>query len=248
MGSVLKDLVANPMRRFIVGVARFSNLQRLKVKSRRRHKVEMLMAGQHSRSQLGQDLFALTEVGFKTNGYFVEFGATNGVDGSNSWLLEKQFAWSGVVAEPARCWHRQLQMNRSCIIETDCVWHESNSVLTFNEADLGEYSTIDTYTASDLHSQNRVDGKRYDVKTISLEDLLEKHGAPREIDYLSIDTEGSEYDILSCFNFDKYQFRVITCEHNFTPARDKIHDLLTRNGYRRKHRYGSIFDGWYVKA
>jgi FkbM family methyltransferase len=248
MGSVLKDLVANPMRRFIVGVARFSNLQRLKVKSRRRHKVEMLMAGRHSRSQLGQDLFALTEVGFKTNGYFVEFGATNGVDGSNSWLLEKQFAWSGVVAEPARCWHRQLQMNRSCIIETDCVWHESNSVLTFNEADLGEYSTIDTYTASDLHSQNRVTGKRYDVKTISLEDLLEKHGAPREIDYLSIDTEGSEYDILSCFNFDKYQFRVITCEHNFTPARDKIHDLLTRNGYRRKHRYGSIFDGWYVKA
>ena len=90
-------------------------------------------------------------------------------------------------------------MNRSCIIETDCVWHESNSVLTFNEADLGEYSTIDAYAASDLHSQNRVAGKRYDVKTISLEDLLEKHGAPREIDYLSIDTEGSEYDILKLF-------------------------------------------------
>jgi FkbM family methyltransferase len=208
----------------------------------------MLTALRHSRSQLGQDLFVLTEVGFKQNGYFVEFGATDGVDGSNSWLLEKQFAWSGVVAEPARRWHQQLKMNRDCIIETDCVWSESNSVLTFNEADLGEYSTIDSFSASDLHGRDRVAGKKYDVNTISLEGLLEKHGAPRQIDYLSIDTEGSEYAILSNFNFDKYQFRVITCEHNFTPARDKIHDLLTRNGYLRKLRFGSFFDAWYVKA
>jgi len=210
--------------------------------------VEMPMAMRHARSQLGQDLFVLTEVGFKTNGYFVEFGASNGVDGSNSWLLEKQFAWTGVVAEPARCWHPQLRMNRHCIIDTDCVWRESNSVLAFNETDFGEYSTIDSYSASDLHGQNRAAGMRYDVKTISLEDLLERHGAPLEIDYLSIDTEGSEYEILSNFNFDKYHFRVITCEHNFTSARGKIHDLLTRNGYCRKLRYASIFDGWYVRA
>jgi FkbM family methyltransferase len=248
MSTLLKDLVANPTRRFIVGLVRYSNLQRLRVKSRGRHKAEMLTAMRHSRSQLGQDLFVLTEAGFKTNGYFVEFGATNGVDGSNSWLLEKQFAWSGIVAEPARCWHGQLRMNRNCIIETDCVWRDSNSVLTFNETDSGEYSTIDSYSASDLHGQERATGKRYDVNTISLEDLLEKHGAPREIDYLSIDTEGSEYAILSDFNFDKYQFRVITCEHNFSPARDKVHDLLTRNGYFRKLRYASIFDGWYVRA
>jgi FkbM family methyltransferase len=139
-------------------------------------------------------------------------------------------------------------MNRDCIIETDCVWSESNSVLTFNETDLGEYSTIDSYSASDFHSQNRAAGKKYDVKTTSLEDMLERHGAPKEIDYLSIDTEGSEYAILSNFNFDKYQFRVITCEHNFTPARGMIHGLLTRNGYLRKFKYTSIFDGWYVRA
>jgi len=236
------------MRQRVVALVRYTNQQRLRVRNRGRHKAEMLTALRHSRSQLGQDLFVLTEVGFKQNGYFVEFGATDGVDGSNSWLLEKQFAWSGVVAEPATRWHQQLKLNRNCIVETDCVWSESNSVLTFNEADLGEYSTIDSFSASDLHGRDRVAGKKYDVNTISLEGLLEKHGAPRQIDYLSIDTEGSEYAILSNFNFDKYQFRVITCEHNFTPARDKIHDLLTRNGYLRKLRFGSFFDAWYVKA
>lgn len=55
-----------------------------------------------SRSQLRQDLFVLTELNFKQNGYFVEFGATNGVDLSNTYLLEKEFNWSGILAEPAR--------------------------------------------------------------------------------------------------------------------------------------------------
>lgn len=44
---------------------------------------------------------------------------------------------------------------------------------------------------------------------------------PKIIDYLSIDTEGSEFDILSNFNFKEFKFRIITCEHNFGPNRKK---------------------------
>ena len=78
--------------------------------------------------------------------------------------------------------------------------------------------------------------------------MLDKYNAPREIDYLSIDTEGSEFDILSHFDFNKYQFRVITCEHNFAPQREEIFSLLTRNGYLRKFENISNVDDWYVKA
>ena len=42
------------------------------------------------------------------------------------------------------------------------------------------------------------------------------------IDYLSIDTEGSEYRILKAFNFERYTFRCITVEHNQTKNRDLI--------------------------
>ena len=76
-----------------------------------------------------------------------------------------------------------------------------NKILTFNE--VGELATIDDFSNSDLHAKARVNGKKYKVKTISLEDLLDKYNAPKIIDYLSIDTEGSELDILSSFNFEK---------------------------------------------
>jgi hypothetical protein len=79
-------------------------------------------------------------------------------------------------------------------------------------------------------------------------DLLEEHGAPPEIDYLSIDTEGSEYDILESFDFQKYHVSVITCEHNYSPMRDKLYSLFQKNGYKRKYEHISQFDDWFVRA
>ena len=79
-----------------------------------------------------------------------------------------------------------------------------------------------------------------------MNDFLIKYNAPNVVDYLSIDTEGSEYAILENFNFNKYKFRVITVEHNYTKNRQKIFDLLTNNGYLRKYEELSMFDDWYV--
>ena len=62
-----------------------------------------------SKAQLRQDLFVLSELEFKKNGYFVEFGATNGFDISNSYLLETKFNWKGIVAEPAKKWRHELK-------------------------------------------------------------------------------------------------------------------------------------------
>lgn len=52
------------------------------------------------RSQLSQDLFVLSVLDFKKDGYFVEFGAYDGLSGSNSYALE-MIGWSGVLAEPS---------------------------------------------------------------------------------------------------------------------------------------------------
>jgi FkbM family methyltransferase len=208
----------------------------------------MVQLLQKSKSQLRQDLFVLLELDYKKEGYFVEFGATDGINLSNSYLLEKEFLWKGILAEPAVTWQEKLRENRpNADIEVMCVWEASNHTLLFNETNTAELSTVDVYSDRDLHSKKRKSGNRYQVQTISLNDLLEKYNAPTNIDYLSIDTEGSEFEILNALDFDKYSFRVITCEHNYSPQRERIYDLLVKNGYKRKFENLSGFDDWYTK-
>lgn len=199
-----------------------------------------------SKSQLGQDVFALSVLNFKRNGFFVEFGATNGIDYSNSLVMEKIFGWKGILSEPAKIWHRHLYLNRDSFIEKKAVWKDSISQLMFNETNSAEYSTISHFSDLDMHKHTRLGGKKYEVETISLIDLLIKFSAPSTIDYLSIDTEGSEIDILESFDFNRYTFRVITVEHNYTDSRGRIYQLLTSNGYRRVNEDISQFDDWYV--
>jgi FkbM family methyltransferase len=160
--------------------------------------------------------------------------------------MEKEFGWSGILAEPAKIWHDELRNNRKCNIESHCVWKDSKSTLTFNQVARAEFSTISSFSGLDSHKGVRKEGETYKVKTISLNDLLLKYQAPKKIDYLSIDTEGSEYEILSHFDFSQYTFEVITCEHNYTPMRDQLYSLLTKQGYIRIYEDLSLFDDWYV--
>lgn len=199
---------------------------------------------QKSKSQLRQDLFVLTVLNFKNNGYFVEFGAADGVHLSNTFLLEKKFNFTGILAEPNPSQWKNLTKRRNVIFENRCVWKKSGEKLLF--VDSGDLSTISSFSDSDKHAQARKQGKHFEVDTISLTDMLEQHGAPSSIDYLSIDTEGSEYEILNAHDFDRFKFQVITVEHNFTEQRKKIFDLLTAKGYVRKHTELSHFEDWYV--
>ena len=187
----------------------------------------------------------------KTKGFFVEFGATDGVGLSNSYMLEHNFGWTGILAEPAVIWHDKLKKNRpNSLIETSCVWKNTGSKLTFNQTNIAELSTISEYSGSDRHEHEREGGEKYEVDTITLLDLLEKYKAPQIVDYLSIDTEGSELEILKAFFAENkyYKIKIITCEHNFTAARDEIYQLLKKHGYQRKHQLFSEWDDFYVLA
>jgi FkbM family methyltransferase len=198
-----------------------------------------------SRSQLFQDLFVLWVLHERRGGFFVEFGAADGVKFSNTCLLEREYGWTGIVAEPGRVWHRALDANRTCAIDHGCVWSRSGERLVFNE--VGLLSTVDAFSSGDEHGNSRRHGERYAVETLSLDDLLRKHDAPATIDFLSIDTEGSEFEILQAFDFDRYDVRVLAVEHNHTSQREQLYALLDRHGFRRRFTALSGCDDWYVK-
>jgi FkbM family methyltransferase len=197
-----------------------------------------------SKSSLRQDMFVLNEFKFKRDGYFIELGAADGFDSSNTHLLEYKFNWKGILVEAAKIWHIDLKENRKGNIETNCIWKTSGDELIFNEVPTdkkSELSTIDIFS-------NKAFGKKYKVKTISLADLLLKYNAPKQIDYLSIDTEGSEFEILNAFDFNLYDIKIITCEHNATLNKKKIYNLLINNGYKRKfEEFSNPNEDWYVR-
>ena len=201
-----------------------------------------------SKSQLGQDLLGLIGSGAKRNGFFVEFGAADGVALSNSYLLEKEFGWSGILCEPSRSWHEDLKRNRSCTIELRCVYSRTGEQIGFSENYIGELSGITEITGNDHHGLINRTTDSYQVETISLLDLLIQHNAPKHVDFLSVDTEGSEFEILNAFDFSQYTFGAICVEHNYLENRPKVKQLLVANGYRQIYPELSDFDDWFVLA
>lgn len=256
----ISSLVQGFVRRFGLQLVRLDTLTALREGQEARRQMALLRALPaedlntlmsllpFTRAEFLQDLFALAAAGYKHNGFFVEFGATDGIAGSNSYLLEQRFGWQGILAEPARVWHEQLKRNRKAQVSTHCVWRETGAELEFAESKVGALSTLGQYVDRDLHADRRKDTLRYKVRTITLADLLLQFNAPAEIDLLSIDTEGSEHEILEAFDFSRYRFNAIVCEHNFTPNREKVHRTLTKQGYVRVFEHLSEVDDWYVNG
>jgi len=197
-----------------------------------------------SKGQLLQDLI----IGFLFNdekGFFCEFGAADGATLSNTIFLEK-LGWDGILAEPSIRWHELLSANRHCKISYECVYPVSGKQVVFNEVDEGMFSSLMEFSESDMHAHRRINGLEYPVESISLEDLLRKYSAPCHVDFLSIDTEGSEFAILEAFDFRSFTFGAIFVEHNFTENREEIYNLLTANGYFRVFSKFSRWDDWYL--
>lgn len=201
----------------------------------------------HSKSEIDQELIAFILNG--PGGYFVEFGACDGIIGSNTYFLEKYQGWNGVLAEPIPEWFSEIGRNRSSKA-FQCAVHPINGVkLVFKEADQRGLSTLSGYEQVDRHGDQRVSGegnKTYCVTTITLQQLLIEANAPKQIDFLSIDTEGSEFEILSHFSFEEYVFKFITVEHNHSKNQDKLKVLMNSKGYVEILPEFSGGDWWFV--
>lgn len=196
-----------------------------------------------SKSEYFQDLWVLACSKQKRNGFFVEFGATDGLSGSNTWLLENSYGWNGILVEPARGYKEDLIRNRSCKLDFRVVWSETGELIRFSEKKEGYLSSVSS-TFQKVAIQDE-----YDVETVKLHDLLVEHGAPTDIDYISIDVEGSELEILNEF-FKNCQFNVslFSVEHNWRKEKRELIDLMDKHGYKYNYENLSYRDLYFYKV
>lgn len=189
-----------------------------------------------SQSQLGQDIEVLKFYDNKYDGFFVEIGASDGINLSNTYLLESQYKWKGICCEVIPKNFEKLIKNRpNSICYNEAVYNNTGLTVTFYISNKNNLlSGIANYI--DRH-KSTVDSNKtcIRVQTISLLDVLNNANAPSFIEYMSLDTEGSEFEILKNFDFEKYTFGLIDVEHNFVePRRSEIKNLLLSKGYLYK--------------
>jgi FkbM family methyltransferase len=186
-------------------------------------------------SQGGQDIYVTRILKEKRNGYFVEVGANNGFLMSNTYLLEKNYDWKGICIEATPDKIDELKNNRpNAICIESAVYSESDLEIEFST------SVIDIFNVITEYAENAVDFLNQSstlimVTTLSLTDILNEKNAPENIDYLSIDTNGSDYKVLEGIDFTKYKFNVITIKNSSVIERqNKIIEILTSNGYSKQ--------------
>jgi FkbM family methyltransferase len=195
-------------------------------------------------SQLGQENWVLDMLKYKKCGVFIDIGAGDGLKISNTYALEKEYGWHGICVEPSRQYHSLKKIRKAICIDS-IVWHTDNEEVEFIE----DYKNGEENWFSGIKSQfdcHEVAGIEYLKRTKTLQSLIEQNNIGNHIDYLSIDTEGSEYEIIKNFPFNKFKIDLITIEHNYVqPKRQNIFELLSKNGFIRQEIIDSKFDDWY---
>jgi FkbM family methyltransferase len=194
-------------------------------------------------STKGQDRWLIEKI-FKgrRSGYFVEVGAGDGRTHSNTYVLERDHDWIGLAVEANPLYFASLRRNRKCTCIHACIDAAPGHVDFYCHGYLGGIIDHDTDNA---HEKRGALIAGHPERIVRLEAspllrLLEAHGAPSTIDYLSLDVEGAEYRILRTFPFDRFRFECLTVERP-TLA---IHKLLRQAGYVLEKTYR--FDGFYV--
>ena len=192
-----------------------------------------------------QDLFALWVARGSRTGYFVEFGVMNGRAFSNSYMLER-LGWNGIVSEPHPGCAKQILTNRTCHFSPLCVFDKTGLTVPFRIVNgRPAMSAIAETQLNDDRAEIRNDFREVKVKTITLNDLLDKYNAPESIDFVSIDTEGAEERIMRAFDFGARRVKSFCIEHNYV-QQEVIATIMHRNGYVRLFPELSAHDDWWV--
>lgn len=168
--------------------------------------------------------------------FYVDVGANDGIIASNTAYFDLELGWKGICIEPHPSAFKKLESNRTSSINLNLCASDDDGIVDFLAIDgySEMLSGIHKYYPSDnlkrIERELQIMGgekKIIKIQSKPLNKILSEYEV-KKIDYLSIDTEGSEYQILNSIDFDEVDIRVISTENS--SGRD-IKQFLELKGY-----------------
>jgi len=181
-----------------------------------------------SNSRNYSDLVALFFLGEGRR--YLEIGAGDPISGSDTYFLAKEKNWTGVQIEPDLATFKRLESIR-------------RDSLKINAAVVGDNNTKKYFLNPNTMQLSERKRNFTQVQTISLESILNLHGAG--FDALFIDIEGGELEVITSILFMKFEFKFINIERIWN--NDQINEVLLNYGYRQIGAAYSSYSGWYLK-
>jgi FkbM family methyltransferase len=201
-------------------------------------------------SQEKQDEYLETTIfkGFK-NGFFMDVGAHDGVSLNNTFYFEKNNNWTGINIEPIKLVYNKLVENRpNCINLNLAVCNNDGEADFIRNSGYTEMLSGLKYKYNDKHKKRIIsensttNSKSYIIKvnTKKIETITDEYNI-KHINYLSIDVEGAEFDVIKSINFDKLYIDVIGFESNYEEESKEIILYLQSKGYNVIYQTIDIF-------
>ncbi len=196
-------------------------------------------------SQYGQDRYCFN-IFFRgrTTGVFVDVGASDGVTISNTLAFENR-GFTGICIEPRKDEFDKLSKNRKCHCEQVGISANPSHRIEFTEIKgYGKDLSGITSEYNNTHRQRILNDSKHPkhisidtiyIETVKLQDLLDKYGY-NEIDFLSVDTEGSEFSVLQSIDWTRTRVNVIAIENNYQDR--QINQFLLDKGFKQNTHRG----------
>ena len=191
-------------------------------------------------SQAGQDKIIKKKFfDGKKNGFFIEIGAYDGIIGSNCYHFERFLNWDGIAIEPSNVQFEKLKRNRKCKVLNNAISDEVKEVEFIEVTEgLTQMSGInDSFFKRNINiiSNNQPSKtKSISLKTITFDEIVPKN---RDIDYLSIDIEGGEMNLLKSIDFKINNIKVVSVENNI-PKEQNFKNFFEKINFKYLDRIG----------
>ncbi|QCR22170.1 FkbM family methyltransferase [Pontibacter sp. SGAir0037] len=174
-------------------------------------------------SQYGQDSFIVKNLfKHKRNGFSLDVGAYDGINMSNTFVLEKELGWKGICIEPNPVVYEQLKNNRSCTILNCCISDKVSNVQFMAVSGWGIMLSgiLDFFDKGHIQRIDRTieehggSKELIEIPSLPLQNILNEYNI-NEVDYCSIDVEGGELKVLDSIDFAKINTKILSIENNY---------------------------------